>query len=86
MDDSIIEECEQPLQSKREVIKKKTTSFWASSRGKIFLIWTLAVAIIAAIYILIDKEQEKALEAAFLSSTLVGKYRLFDLMAFLLTI
>ena len=42
------------------------------------MIWTLAVAIIAAIYILIDKEKEKALEAAFLSSTLVGKYSLVD--------
>ena len=62
--------------SKRAVIKKKTKSLWASSRGKISIVWFLALTIIAAMYILIIPRQddERALEIAFLVSTVIGKW------------
>lgn len=51
--------------------RKKT--FWASSRAKISVVWALTLTLIITIYLLIPKENERAIEAAFLVSTLLGK-------------
>ena len=57
--------------------RKKT--FWASSRAKISVVWALTLTLIITIYLLIPKENERAIEAAFLVSTLLGKSILQEL-------
>ena len=70
---SFVEDCEEKSQSKKELIKTKGKSFWASSRGRIAMVWSLTLTIIICIYCLIPSGNERALEAAFLVSTLLGK-------------
>ena len=57
-----------------EKIKKKTETFWASSRGRISLVWTFSLTGIAVMYLMTPSNDERALEITFLVSTLIGKY------------
>lgn len=52
---------------------QRKTTFWASSRAKISVVWAITLALIITIYLSIPKENERAIEAAFLISTLLGK-------------
>ena len=74
MDESLIEDDgEEAHESKRAAIKQKTKSFWASSRGKILVVWTLTFTFIAVIYVLMPSGDPRALESVFLFSSLLGK-------------
>ena len=52
---------------------QRKTTFWAGSRAKISVVWAITLALIITIYLSIPKENERAVEAAFLISTLLGK-------------
>ena len=77
MDTLLIQEKQNSRESKSKsaAIVKKTKSFWASSRGRIFLVWSLTLTIIIAMDVMIPYENDRALEASFLVTTLLSKYQ-----------
>lgn len=84
-DSFVTDSQQQSLQSKRDALKLKTKSFWASSRGKIAIVWSLTLTVILAIYIMIPGDNERALEALFLVSTLLGKLSHIQIIILMLT-
>ena len=75
MEESFIEDDgEENYESKRAAIKHKTKSFWASSRGRILVVWTLTFTLIAAIYFMMPSDDPRTLESIFLFSSLLGKF------------
>ena len=74
MQDQLIAEADQSPESKSAALKQTTKSFWASSRGKILLVWTLTATIIAVVYAMMPNGDVQALEQTFLLSTLLGKF------------
>ena len=56
-------------------------SVLTTSRFKIGVIWTLTVSLVAAMFILAPREDQRATEAVFMFSTILGKFAILPLSA-----